>query len=167
MPVAPASPIETTLGDREGFLQACLQTMEPDPDPEGPGRPRVLPALALWAGLLVCLLRGFKSQLALWRLLCERGLWFFPRFSVTDQAVYNRLAKADPSPLARLFRQINTVLADRLPKAIYPGLAPFAKDVVCIDESTLDQIKKKLPPLRAVPMKDGIPSPFLWHAGGI
>ena len=117
MPVAPASPIETTLGDREGFLQACLQTMDPDPDPEGPDRPRVLPAL--WAGLSVCLLRGFKSQLALWRLLCERGLWFFPRFRVTDQAVYHRLAKADPSPLARLFRQINTVLADRLPKAIY------------------------------------------------
>ena len=154
MPVSPTSPIETTLGDIEGFLQACIQTMEPDPDPEGPGRPRVLPALALWAGLLVCLLRGFKSQLALWRLLCERGLWFFPRFSVTDQAVYNRLAKADPSPLARLFSQINTVLADRLPEAIYPDLAPFAKEVVCIDESTLDKIKKKLPTLRDVPKGD-------------
>ena len=54
MPVAPASPIETTLGDIGGFLQM----MAPDPDPEGPGRPRVLPALALWADLLVCLLRG-------------------------------------------------------------------------------------------------------------
>ena len=154
MPVSPTSPIETTLGDIEGFLQACIQTMPPDPDPEGPGRPRVLPALALWAGLWVCLLRGFKSQLALWRLLCERGLGFFPRFSVTDQAVYNRLAKADSSPLARLFRQINTVLADRLPEAIYPDLAPFAKAVVCIDESTLDKMKKKLPPLRDVPKGD-------------
>ena len=115
MPVSPTSPIETTLEDREGVLQACIQTLVPDPDPEGPGRPRVLPALALWAGLWVCLLRGFKSHLALWRLLCKRGLGFFPRFSVTDQAVYNRLAKADLSPLARLFRPINTVLADRYP----------------------------------------------------
>ena len=63
MPVSPTSPIETPLGDIEGFLQACIQTMEPDPDPEGPGRPRVLPALALWAGLCVCLLRGVNANL--------------------------------------------------------------------------------------------------------
>ena len=36
MPVSPASPIETPLGDIEGFLQACIQTMPPDPEPEGP-----------------------------------------------------------------------------------------------------------------------------------
>ena len=87
MPVAPASPIETTRGDRKGVLQACIQTMAPDPDLEGPGRPRILPALALWAGLWVCVLRDFKSQLALWRLLCKQGTvdgWICRRLLIAD-----------------------------------------------------------------------------------
>ncbi len=54
--------------EHRGFLCQCLAEMEPDPVQTGPGRPRVLPAMALWAGLLVCVLRGFGSQLALWRL---------------------------------------------------------------------------------------------------
>ncbi len=97
MPIPTAPHIDTAraLGDIEGFLKQCIRAMTPDPKPEGPGRPRVLPALALWAGLWVCLLRGFQSQRAIWWLLSERGLWFFPRFCVTDQAVYNRLANAD------------------------------------------------------------------------
>ena len=85
------------IGNVEAFLQQCLEDMEPDPKPAGPGRPRILPALALWAGLLVCILRGFTSPLALWRLLTERGRWFFPRFAVSDQAVYKRLHGAGPS----------------------------------------------------------------------
>ena len=70
-----------TVGNIEEFLQQCLENMESDDRLEGPGRPRVLPAMALWAGLLVCILRGFESQLAVWRLISERGLWFFPPIS--------------------------------------------------------------------------------------
>ena len=83
-----------TVGNMEKFLQQCLEGMEPDPTVKGVGRPRILPAMALWAGLLVCVLRGFGSQLAVWRLISERQLWFFPRFEVTDQAVYKRLHSA-------------------------------------------------------------------------
>ena len=61
-----------TVGNIEKFLQECLEGMEPDHKLKGPGRPRVLPAMALWAG---CVLRGFGSQLAVWRLISERGLW--------------------------------------------------------------------------------------------
>ena len=39
----------------------------------------MLPGLGLWAGLVVCVLRGFTSQLALWRLLSTVGLWRYPR----------------------------------------------------------------------------------------
>ena len=84
--------------------------MEPDDRFEGPGRPRILPAMALWA-LLVCVLRGFESQLAVWRLISERGLWFFPRFPVTDQAVYKAPYRGT-KPLERLFEQISSVLAE-------------------------------------------------------
>ncbi len=139
------------MGSIEEFLCQCLAEMEPDPGQPGPGRPRVLPALALWAGLLVCVLRGFGSQLALWRLLSDRGLWFFPRFAVTDQAVYKRLQTAGTAPLARLFGQISTVLAERVQGAVCARLAPFAAEVVSLDESTLDAVARRLPALRGVP----------------
>ncbi len=142
------------IGSIEAFLRQCLAEMEPDPAQPGPGRPRVLPALALWAGLLVCVLRGFGTQLAIWRLLSDRGLWFFPRFAVTDQAVYKRLQTAGPAPLARLFGQISTVLAERVQGAVCARLAPFAAEVVSLDESTLDAVARRLPALRGVPAGD-------------
>ena len=116
-----------SLGNIEMFLQECLGRMEPDHDRKGPGRPRILPAMALWAGLLVCVLRGFDSQLAIWRLISERGLWFFPRFPVTDQAVYKRLHAAGTEPFERIFEQITSVLAERLPGVAPEQPAPFAK----------------------------------------
>lgn len=143
-----------SIGDIEEFLQRCLEDMEPDHNDKGPGRPRILPAMALWAGLLVCVLRGFSSQLAVWRLISERGLWFFPRFPVTDQAVYKRLHTAGTKPLEELFEQVSNVLAQRFQGAVSDKLAPFAKEVVCIDESTLDAVSRRLPSLRRIPKGD-------------
>ncbi len=143
-----------TVGNIEKFLQQCLEDMEPDPTVKGVGRPRILPAMALWAGLLVCVLRGFGSQLSVWRLISEHQLWFFPRFEVTDQAVYKRLHSAGTKPLERLFEQISSVLAQRLQGVVSEKLAPFAGDVVCIDESTLDSVSRTLPTLRKVPEGD-------------
>ena len=143
-----------TVGNIEEFLRQCLEDMEPDHRIKGPGRPRVLPAMALWAGLLVCVLRGFGSQLAVWRLISERQLWFFPRFPVTDQAVYKRLHGAGTKPLERLFEQISSVLAQRFQGMVSEKLAPFAEEVVCIDESTMDAMSRRLPPLREIPQGD-------------
>ena len=143
-----------TVGNIEEFLRQCLEDMEPDHTVKGVGRPRILPAMALWAGLLVCVLRGFGSQLAVWRLISERQLWFFPRFEVTDQAVYKRLHTAGTKPLERLFEQISSVLAQRLQGVVPEKLAPFAGDVVCIDESTLDSVSRTLPALREIPAGD-------------
>ncbi len=142
------------IGSIEEFIRQCLEDMEPDHNDKGPGRPRILPAMALWGALLVCVLRGFGSQLAVWRLVSERGLWFFPRFSVTDQAVYKRLHAAGTKPLERLFEQISSVLTERLEGMVSDSLAPFARDVVCIDESTLDAIARRLPTLRDIPKGD-------------
>lgn len=151
-----AAPSRTSLiGDIEHFLEDLVRRMEPrTPVRRGPGHPQVLPALALWAGLLVCVLRGFTSQLALWRLLSERGYWFFPRFPVSDQAVYKRLAQADAAPLEELFRQVLEALAERLQPAADATLAPFATEVVAGDETTLDKVARKLPALRDVPPGD-------------
>src|SRR5690348_12717124 len=113
MPAAPSP----GLDEVEAFLCAAVAELTPAAPAagaRGPGRPAVLPAVCLWAGLLVCVLRGFGSHLALWRLLSGRGLWPFPRVAISDQAVYHRLARDGTAPLERLFAQLSALLAERL-----------------------------------------------------
>src|SRR6266508_2575124 len=122
LPAVSADPLATLdraalLGEVEATVQQVLADLEPDPVEArrpGPGRPRVLPALALWAGVLVCVLRGLDRQRAVWRLLAARGLWHYPRFPVSDQAVSKRLAADGTGRLERLFTAVGHVLAARL-----------------------------------------------------
>ena len=136
-----------TIGNIEEFIRQCLEDMEPDRRRKGLGRPRILSAMrSCEPKNLKCRHSGyigFGSQLAVWRLVSERGLWFFPRFPVTDQAVYKRLHTAGTKPLDRLFEQVSSVLAERLQGVVSEKLAPFAKEVVCIDESTLARYGEK------------------------
>jgi len=121
---------------------------------DGPGRPRVLPSMCLWAGMLVCVARGFSSQLDLWRLLSNGSFWFYPRFAVSDQAVYKRLEQEGTAPLQKLFEQARVVLAQRLAPFEDPslkGVAPFAAQLLALDETTLDQVARLLPALRSEP----------------
>ena len=153
--VSPAPSTDDQLGQIDVFLQELCDRAPPHRGTRHAlGRPRILPSLCLWGGLLVCVLRGFSSQLALWRLLSQRGLWFGPRFPVSDQAVDQRLAQAGTAPRETLFTQLTTVLAQRL--APYAGLdlAPFATEVFVLDETTLDPIARSLPGLRGLPAGD-------------
>ena len=145
------------VGEIESFLREAISQMKPDEAEgrwRGPGRPRILPSLALWAGMLVCVLRGFTSQLAVWRLLSEGQFWFYPRFPISDQAVYNRWESEGVSCLVKLFCQISQVLRERLAPFVDKTLAPFATEVVALDESALDQVARHLPALREVPKGD-------------
>jgi hypothetical protein len=148
-------PVPPIVDDIETFLREMMAQFDPDAHTSrGPGRPRILPALALWGGLLVCVLRGFSSQLDLWRLLSLRQLWFYPRFPVGDQAIYARLAAGGTQPLEHLFTPISRVLAARLAPYADATLAPFATAVMALDHTHLDQIARRLPALRAVPVGD-------------
>ena len=139
-----------TLEHIEEFLQEMIEKLEPiQTDPIGRGRPRILPAMCLWAGVLVCVLHGWSSQLGIWRLLNHRGLWDYPRFAISDQAVYPRLEKGGEDPLKRLFEQVSAVLQERLKPYLQP-IARFASEVVAIDETTLDKVMRHLPLLRKV-----------------
>lgn len=141
----------------EAYLQELISQLEVDSAaPPGRGRPRILPSTCLWAGMLVCVLQGFSSQLELWRLLTAQGLWHYPHFPVSDQAVYNRLATGGTDDLAWLFAQISLLLAERLStleSELGPPLASFAQEVVAIDETTLDPVARRLP------RQDGAPQP--------
>lgn len=135
----------------EGFLQEMIERLEPSPaEGVGPGRPRILPALCLWAGVVVCVLRGWSSQRKVWRLLSSKGLWHYPRLDISDEAVYKRLEAGGSDALKQLFEQVSAVLVERL-RGYAQKLAPFAREVVAIDATSLDQVLRHLPLLRTVP----------------
>ena len=157
--ISSATPIpnEPVVGEVEQFIRDAVAQMGPDQverERSGRGKPRILPSLALWAGLLVCVLRGFSSKLELWRLLSSSQFWFYPRFPVSDEAVYDRLESAGVAPMEGLFQQITGLLRERLAPFAQKELAPFAIGVVALDETTLDPIARKLPTLREVPTGD-------------
>lgn len=104
-------------------------------------------------GVIVCVLRGWGSQLAIWRLLTERGLWRYPRYPISDQAVYKGMEKGGVEPLKQLFSLVSQELEVRLASYIQP-IATFASEVVAIDASSLDQLLRHLPSLRQVPKGD-------------
>lgn len=158
---APTAERTALLAQVEGLLRDLVSELAPEPAPapdagrRGPGRPRILPALCLWAGVVVCLLHGGTAYAEVWRLLTLVGLWEYPRFPLTDQAIYKRLAQDDGSTLRRLFTTLSGVLAARLVpvlrqgKTPLDGIAPWAPMIVGMDETTLDKVARLLPALRA------------------
>jgi hypothetical protein len=134
------------LDQLERFLREAITSLDPEPA-HTRGKPRILPALTLWAGLLVCVARGFSSQLELWRLLTRQGLWDFPRFTVSDDAVYKRLKNAPADTMKTVFKHVTKLLSFRFNDAVQP-LASFAAGVFALDEMTLDALKQRLPSLR-------------------
>lgn len=153
-------PTESLVGEIERFLVEIvsgLPTDEKEGAGQGRGRPRILPALCLWSGLLVCVLRGFSSQLALWRLLAVEGFWQYPRLRITDQAVYKRLSEAGSAPMQWLFVSVTTVLAERLKPWVDSTLAPFASEVLSIDGTKLDPLARRL----TDPADGSVPKPTL------
>lgn len=140
-------PSTVSLSQLEAQLCALVQQLQPPP-PDGPrcrGRPPVLPAMLLWCGVLVTVLRRMPSQLAVWRLVTSKGLWHFPAVDVTDDAVYKRLATDGPDAMQRLFEQVTALLFVTSPAAPTCPLAPFAPRIVAMDQTTLDPVLRMLP----------------------
>jgi hypothetical protein len=141
----------------EAFLRGFLPDVLPLPDPEAPrgrGRPPLLPAMLLWTGLLVTLLRGFTHQSDLWRLLTRHGLWDFPRFQVTSKAVYQRLQALAPEPLLEFFYALTAQLYAQLPPLTTPILAADFPDVLALDHTVLEPVFRKRQLFRSLPAGD-------------
>jgi hypothetical protein len=153
-PTPPTSiPRTPTVGEVETFLRDMLSDLSSiGGTPAVPrGRPPILPALALWGGLLVCILHGWSTQLELWRLLTLTGLWDYPRLAISDQAVYHRLARSGTAPLAQLFHTVSALVAPRVVPYAQHDLAPFARGVYALDTTTLDPLARRLADLKALP----------------
>lgn len=137
----------------EEFLQDILENADLNKEIDrssSVGRKPILPSLVLWSSLLVAVLRGFQSQLSIWRLISWKGFWHHPKYEISDQAVYNRLANDNGDGMREIFDLVRDGMQDRLePYKI--DIASFATHVFSIDGSTLDKVARKLPSLRNVP----------------
>ncbi len=156
-PIVEAQAANPVVGDIERFLRDLVTRLEPvrpDAMVQERGRPRILPALALWAGLLVCVLERWRHQAGLWRLLSDGHLWSYPAYPVTDQAVYHRLERDGTTPLHHLWEQVTHALRERLAPYADLTLASFATEVIALDQVKLDQVARWLPALRGVPGGD-------------
>ena len=169
VPPAPPTPptpaaSDLTLDLLETTLRDLLRTALPDPAASprraGPGRPATLPAVALWTGLLVGLLRGFTAQREIWRLLAVYGLWDWPRFNISDSAFYQRLARTPATALEALFTHVTAALRAHYPDltagATVAGhpLAAFATGLFALDHTTLEAVARHRTALRDVPPGD-------------
>lgn len=141
----------------EAFLRtmlAGLLAQEEPSEPASAGRPQELPSWSLWLAVLVGVLRGVRSQRAIWRLLASCGLWGLPCYDIVDQTVYKRLEQEGSAPLQQVFERVTTLLAHWLQpaKRAYEehagALAPFASEVVALDEMWADPVTRRLPLLR-------------------
>jgi Transposase DDE domain len=137
------------------FLQALLQ---PAPDaqhavqpPRRRGQPARLAIEHLWLALLLAVLRGITCWNDVWRLIAWEGVGSFPIVSVTSTAVRQRLRAAGTASLEQLLERVNTALRQRGPATSTLSLAPFATQVVALDETTLDALHRWCPDLRGLP----------------
>ncbi|GHO82546.1 IS4 family transposase [Dictyobacter formicarum] len=115
------------------------------------GRPFQVSWLLLSLGCLWCLLRGWTSQLDLWRLISGFGLGPFAPVAVVDQAIYNRLQEKGSWMMQQLCAQMTQWLGTRMIPYEDRSLASFASEVLALDESTLDALKRWVPDLQGLP----------------
>jgi len=133
------------------LLDLVCQVMPPAPAHRRRGRPAILPTAWLWAGMLVCILRGAPSLRAIWRLLTVTGLHDLGRLDLTADAIYKRLYRESASVMEQLFRDTTAVLATQTDCR---GRLAGYPHVIALDGSTLDALARRLPWLREVPAGD-------------
>jgi hypothetical protein len=147
--------VSESLAGIEEILKETVNQLELERIPmKERGRPKILPSLCLWSAVLLTVLKGWTSQAAVWKLIRRKGFWHFPRFQITDQAVYKRLDQADGTPMIEFFLTISKLLASRVERFVKVRLAPFAAGVYALDETTLDPVSKTLVDLRSIPTGD-------------
>ena len=145
----PTSPVAHQL---VSFLQALLQPQPAEQatalTPRRRGQPARMSGEQLWLALLLAVLRGLHSWRDVWQLLVWEGVGNFPLVSVTPSAVRQRLLKAGTASLER----VNAALRQRGAATSALMLAPFASQVVALDETTLDALHRWCPDLRGLPV---------------
>jgi Transposase DDE domain len=118
------------------------------------GRPQSLLMEHLAISILWCFLHGWHSQLELWRFLCRESIGHFDALSICDQAVYKRLANGGAQAMQVLCAQMSAWMLHLLAPYEDRDLAPGFGQILALDESTLDAMKRWISELRGLPNGD-------------
>ena len=117
------------------------------PTKRAPGRPVAVSWAHFCLGIIQCFFERWRSQRMLWRLLGWSQVGPFAPVPQCDQAIYKRLPQADVF-MRQLFEDVSQWLHWELEDWQERDLAPFASQVLALDESTLDKLSRWLPNLR-------------------
>ncbi len=124
------------------------------------GRPPTLPMPQLWLAVLAGTIRQASHLSRSWRTLCLGPTGSFPAVQLTYEAVRKRLLSAGTEPLQQLFASLSVALTNWTlappPSALV--VAAFAVQVVALDETTLDAVRRLTQQLRELPKGE----PHLW-----
>ncbi len=137
-------------------LLTLAQSQQDPSTKRGRGRPPSFSLEHLWLAVLVGMLKEADGLRRIWRGMVSGPLGSFPMLSVTYEAVRSRLLAAGTEPLHHFFAQMREALllwAEQQQLSALP-LASFATQVVALDETSLDELKRLTADLREVPDKD-------------
>jgi hypothetical protein len=136
--------------------QVLMFAHERTPQSRSRGRPPLLPLQQLYLALLMGVLQQTSHLSTIWRRLYLEEIGTFAPVQVTYEAVRKRLLSAGTTALAHLFETVSVGLTQwnqaQQPSAL--SLAPFASQVVALDESTFDRLRRLTTDLRDVPVGD-------------
>jgi len=120
------------------------------------GRPAELPVQQLYLALLIGMLRPTSHLSTIWRRLYLEEIGTFAPVRLTYEAVRKRLLSAGTTAVRQLFETVSQGLAhwSHSQQVSALSLAPFASQVVALDETTFDRVRRLTSDLREVPAGD-------------
>ena len=118
------------------------------------GRPPTLSVHHLALALLLGVLQGAKHLSTSWRRLSLEAIGPFAPVQVSYEAMRKRVLTKGVAALQQLFEQVTQGLAHLSQHPSACSLAPFASQIVALDESTLDRVRRLTCDLRDVPNRD-------------
>ena len=123
------------------------------PESRPRGRPPLLSLQQLYLALLMGVLRQTPHLSTIWRRLYLEESGTFAPVQVTYEAVRKRLLSAGTTALQHLFEMVSVGLAQwgQSQHASALSLASFASQVVALDESTFDRLRRLTADLRSLP----------------
>jgi hypothetical protein len=143
------------------LLQEVLVLSQQDREVQAParrprGRPARVPLPQLYLALLIGVLRQHQHLSTIWRHLYLEATGTFAPVQVTYEAVRKRLLTAGTAALQQLFEMVTQGLAhwSQAQQLSALSLAPFASQVVALDESTFDRLRRLTADLRELPAGD-------------
>jgi hypothetical protein len=145
-PLTAGSPNEAPPLIRQvlAFFESVLVPPESAKQPPKPqrGHPQTLGGPHLWLAMLLGLFRRAEGIADVWRLITLAPVGTFAPVKLTQQAVRQRLLSAGLAPVERLLQAVNACLQSRPIQRTALPLAGFAKEIVALDESTLDAVAR-------------------------